>query len=94
VLLTSGMDEKERNADLRRSFMPTRAWDRRIQRSALMPEEITGGQCLAVRGRGSGSAALRRPQFKQAKTVMASPASKSTARSGNIAPRHLSHVFI
>jgi hypothetical protein len=26
--------------------------------------------------------------------VIASPASKSTARSGNIAPWHLSHVFI
>jgi hypothetical protein len=45
-------------------------------------------------GRGSWSAAFRRPQFKQANTVIASPASKSTARSGNIAPWHLSHVFM
>lgn len=55
---------------------------------------ILAYQCLAVRGRGSWSAAFRRPQFKHAKTVMARPASKSTARSGSIVPRHLSHVFI
>jgi len=51
-------------------------------------------QYLAVRGRGSWSAAFRRPQFKHANTVIASPASKSTARSGNIVPRHLSQVFM
>ena len=52
------------------------------------------GQCRAVMGRGSWSAAFRRPQFKHANTVIASPASKSTARSGNIDPLHLSHVFM
>lgn len=51
-------------------------------------------QCLAVIGLGSGSVTFRRPQFRQAKTVIASPASRSTARSGNIAPRHLSQVYI
>jgi hypothetical protein len=55
---------------------------------------IVYGQCRAVIGRGSWSAAFRRPQFKQANTVIASPASKSTARSGNMAPWHLSHVFM
>ena len=55
---------------------------------------LSSPQCLAVRGRGSWSAAFRRPQFRQANTVMASPASKSTARSGNIVPRHLSQVFM
>lgn len=51
-------------------------------------------QCRAVRGRGSWSAAFRRPQFKHANTMIASPAFKSTARSGNIVPRHLSQVFM
>lgn len=51
-------------------------------------------QYLAVMGLGSGSVTLRRPQFRQAKTVIAKPASRSTARSGNIAPRHLSQVYI
>jgi hypothetical protein len=51
-------------------------------------------QCLAVMGLGSGSVTLRRPQFRQAKTVIANPASRSTARSGNMAPRHLSQVYI
>ncbi|BFU95224.1 MAG: hypothetical protein NTNFB02_19460 [Nitrospira sp.] len=60
-------------------------------------DTLTGSgrsQCLAVRGRGSWSAAFRRPQFKQANTVIANPASKSTARSGNIVPRHLSQIFM
>src|SRR5689334_21890384 len=37
---------------------------------------------------------MRRPQFKHANTVIASPASKSTARSRYIVPRHLSQVFM
>jgi len=45
-------------------------------------------------GRGSWSADFRRPQFKQANTVIASPAFRSTARSGNIAPRHLSQIVM
>jgi hypothetical protein len=45
-------------------------------------------------GRGSWSADFRRPQFKQANTVIARPAFKSTARSGNIAPRHLSQIVM
>jgi hypothetical protein len=56
--------------------------------------ESPGVQYRAVSGRGSWSAAFRRPQFKHANTMIASPAFKSTARSGNIVPRHLSQVFM
>ena len=48
----------------------------------------------AVKGRDSGSSALRLPQFRQANIVITSPVFKSTARSNNIAPWHLSQVFI
>jgi hypothetical protein len=55
---------------------------------------IATDQCRDVIGLGSASAAFRRPQFKQASTVIAKPAFRSTARSGNIVPRHLSHLCI
>jgi len=48
----------------------------------------------AVNGRGSGSAGLRRPQFRQANAVIQSPESISTARSSMIIPLHLSQTFI
>jgi len=49
-------------------------------------------QHRAVIGLGSGSSARRRPQFKQANTVMTRPAFRSTARSNNMLPLHLSQV--
>lgn len=54
----------------------------------------SAAQCREVMGRGSASADLRRPQLRQANTVIARPAFRSTARSGNIVPRHLSHLCI
>ena len=45
-------------------------------------------------GRGCCSTGRRLPQFKQASTVMTRPAFKSTARSYNIVPWHLSQIFM
>lgn len=62
--------------------------------SALRSIVTATSQCRDVIGLGSASAAFRRPQFRQASTVIAKPAFRSTARSGNIVPRHLSHLCI
>ena len=76
-------------------------YPRKAASAALCSSYVSGfasviavGQCLAVIGRGSWPADFRRPQFKHANTVIASPAFRSTARSGNIAPRHLSQIVI
>lgn len=62
------------------------------QVSTLKSNVTASAQCRDVIGLGSASAAFRRPQFRQASTVIAKPAFRSTARSGNIVPRHLSHL--
>lgn len=60
----------------------------------LCDETAAHPQQRAVIGRGCCSTGRRLPQFKQANTVMTRPALRSTARSYNIVPWHLSQVFM
>lgn len=70
--------------------------EERLRRGDCLCKETSSTQYQqrAVIGRGCCSTGRRLPQFKQANTVMTRPALRSTARSYNIVPWHLSQVFI